>query len=365
MPEARLLAQAITVTTADLQAVTSLGSTITRRTDSVTTSIDIGKPGATSWRFDSLKTNGTFVLLSVPVATSLYAAEFPGATVALQLQNVVAIQIPTIGAVTLKDVVFYSGVGPFYTDQGLRGSVVEFSGAIGRWVRTPGDTSYALPMAMGSTWTSRYKETLRGTLPPLIDLKLEKNHVDTSMVDAWGKMTLPGGTIHDALRIRTIDHVTTLNSDGSNGASTTLISYTFVSGDGSRVKLNAKDTTQADSGMIALPHSINAAIQWDIASIATGVPLASAVPSEFALQQNYPNPFNPSTTIRYSVPERSTVALSVYNLLGQQVAQLVLGDRERGSYEVKFDAGALPSGMYFYRLSAGSFVETRRMMLVK
>ena len=89
------------------------------------------------------------------------------------------------------------------------------------------------------------------------------------------------------------------------------------------------------------------------------------VPDRFDLKQNYPNPFNPSTTIRYGLPHKSSVQLTVFNTLGQQVAELVHGEKEAGYHEVKFDAGGLPSGVYFYRLQAGNFVETRKLLLVK
>jgi hypothetical protein len=91
----------------------------------------------------------------------------------------------------------------------------------------------------------------------------------------------------------------------------------------------------------------------------------SEIPRRYALGQNYPNPFNPSTTIRYGLPNRSNVTLTVYNTLGQQVAQLVNGEVEAGYHEVKFEASGLSSGVYFYRLQAGSFVETRKFILMK
>jgi len=89
------------------------------------------------------------------------------------------------------------------------------------------------------------------------------------------------------------------------------------------------------------------------------------VPLAFALDQNYPNPFNPSTTIRYALPERSHVTLTVFNALGQQVATLVEGEKEAGYHEVKFDASQLPSGFYLYRLRAGNHVEVRKALLMK
>ncbi len=87
--------------------------------------------------------------------------------------------------------------------------------------------------------------------------------------------------------------------------------------------------------------------------------------TDFALEQNYPNPFNPSTTIRYSVKTSSDVKLTVFDVSGKEVAQLVKGTKEAGSYEVNFDATNLTSGVYVYRLTAGNYSETRKMMLVR
>ena len=75
-------------------------------------------------------------------------------------------------------------------------------------------------------------------------------------------------------------------------------------------------------------------------------------PTEFSLVQNYPNPFNPSTTIRYAVPKTSHISIKVYDLTGQEVATLINGIKEVGTYEVKFDAHNLASGIYLYRMIA-------------
>jgi hypothetical protein len=89
------------------------------------------------------------------------------------------------------------------------------------------------------------------------------------------------------------------------------------------------------------------------------------LPVAFRLGQNYPNPFNPSTTIRYDLPRRAHVSLSVFNTLGQQVASLVEGEEEAGYHEVQFDASQVSSGVYFYRLCAGKYVETKKMLLMR
>jgi glucuronoarabinoxylan endo-1,4-beta-xylanase len=85
----------------------------------------------------------------------------------------------------------------------------------------------------------------------------------------------------------------------------------------------------------------------------------------FKLEQNYPNPFNPSTTIQYDVPSRTHVVLMIYNILGQSVAELVNAEQNAGHYETRFDASALASGVYLYRLQAGSNVQTRKLIVVK
>ena len=100
-------------------------------------------------------------------------------------------------------------------------------------------------------------------------------------------------------------------------------------------------------------------------SIVGIVTFSNEIPTEFGLIQNYPNPFNPSTKINYQIPEISFVTLKVYDVLGNEIATLVNEEKPIGSYEVEFNAKSLPSGIYFYRLQAGSFVETKKMVLMK
>ena len=98
---------------------------------------------------------------------------------------------------------------------------------------------------------------------------------------------------------------------------------------------------------------------------ATSVAEAVRAPGQFSLRQNYPNPFNPSTTIKYELPKASMVRLSVYDILGREVAVLVDEMKNAGTYEVKFERSGLSSGVYFYRIEAGPFVQTRKLLLIR
>jgi hypothetical protein len=116
-------------------------------------------------------------------------------------------------------------------------------------------------------------------------------------------------------------------------------------------------------------------------------PGGTELPLRYGLEQNYPNPFNPNTTIRYGLPQKSRVTLTVFNTLGQQIAQLVNGEEEAGYHELRFDGSTLASGVYFYRIQvrpldsaigpaspaggrdsksgAGSFVEAKKFILLR
>jgi hypothetical protein len=97
----------------------------------------------------------------------------------------------------------------------------------------------------------------------------------------------------------------------------------------------------------------------------TGISQLPGVAKAFKLEQNYPNPFNPSTQIEFSIPVASQVELKVYNILGQEVATLVNESLKAGNHAVKFDASHIATGVYLYRITAGTFVSTKKMLLLK
>lgn len=111
--------------------------------------------------------------------------------------------------------------------------------------------------------------------------------------------------------------------------------------------------------------------QWNFAQNKTvSVSSATDIESEkhnlsYDLKQNYPNPFNPTTTIFYQIPQAGNVALKVYNITGAEVASLVNGYKQSGSYSVEFDASNLTSGVYFYKISVNNFSEIKKMVLLR
>jgi hypothetical protein len=87
--------------------------------------------------------------------------------------------------------------------------------------------------------------------------------------------------------------------------------------------------------------------------------------SNYILEQNYPNPFNPITKIKYQIPEISFVTIKIYDVLGNEISTIVNEEKPAGNHNVDFTASSLPSGIYFYRLQAGDFIQTKKMVLLK
>ncbi|MEJ2615268.1 MAG: T9SS type A sorting domain-containing protein [Ignavibacteriaceae bacterium] len=97
----------------------------------------------------------------------------------------------------------------------------------------------------------------------------------------------------------------------------------------------------------------------------TGINEESVKLLSFKLEQNYPNPFNPTTSIKYSIASRQFVELKIFNVLGQEIQTLINEEKSAGSYQIEFNAADLSSGVYFYRIHAGSFNQVRKMLLIK
>jgi hypothetical protein len=104
----------------------------------------------------------------------------------------------------------------------------------------------------------------------------------------------------------------------------------------------------------------------EVTIVSTGVDdQTSSLPKTYSLSQNYPNPFNPSTTIEFSIPISSQVTLKIYDVLGHELTTLVNELKQPGTYTIDWDASSFPGGVYFYRLQAGSYTQTKKLVYIK
>lgn len=338
---AAIFAQAtaqITITASDVSTQFAPGKFTTTRFDSTVTAINIGRPGSSSWDFTGLKKSNVSTLTSIAVAGSPFASKFPGATHVLQTN--ITISYPQLGntPIPVTAYIYFQLSGDLLNmGEGANGIGTTWTGSWAVITNTPADLFYKLPSTLGTTWTSTYLDTpyaylsFLGVTLPIAGVRHHASYV----VDAFGPLTLPNGSVHQVLRIKKTD-----------STSYKSLGYIFLSNDGTLVQVTAAGSTGPDSGTI----SVAPPISWCDA-VNTSVATGSSVPVKFSLEQNYPNPFNPSTVISYAVPVRSSVRLAVYNILGQMVAELVNGDVEAGSHSVQWHP-TTASGVYLCRMDA-------------
>jgi hypothetical protein len=130
-------------------------------------------------------------------------------------------------------------------------------------------------------------------------------------------------------------------------------------------------TLDKKSGKMYVSEHAGRVVVLDVSStlektgISSEIVQTDYIPAEIVLEQNFPNPFNPSTTIKFALPEKSNVILTVFNMIGEKVKDLFAGEMESGYHQINFDAANLPSGVYVYKISAGNFTSSKKMLLIK
>ncbi len=171
-------------------------------------------------------------------------------------------------------------------------------------------------------------------------------------------------TVGDTIKWNWMNGSHTTTCDGTNGTSRPSGASQWNSGMNSGTPVFTYVLTAAGSyHYVCLPHSPDMAgnINATISSITQVTELALS----YGLSQNYPNPFNPSTSIKFSVPNSSSVTLKIFNTNGQEVQTLVNENLNAGSYKVDWNAVNFPSGVYYYKLQSEGFIQTRKMLLIK
>lgn len=213
------------------------------------------------------------------------------------------------------------------------------------------------PMTYNSTWQDSSVFTFRfGSYSSSTITKME------TTVDGWGMLKLPGGKTFDCLRLNTL----TVEIDTTYGMPPytsptvtydTTRSYDYITQTGWGTTANIEVDSQGNPTYAYYSiQSTGTAIEKDG---------QDAVVEGFRLKQNYPNPFNPSTVISYNLPKASPVSLEIYNTSGQLISTLVNRTQNAGLHNVTFNAEGLNSGVYFYKLNAGSSSITKKMLLIK
>jgi hypothetical protein len=170
---------------------------------------------------------------------------------------------------------------------------------------------------------------------------------------------LPSGTVSATGTVSASGSVTFSVTGACGGGTITFTGVATTNQSGGAVMIGSAD--QPAGGTCAGSSSTWKATR----TITTGVVVESEIPATLALLQSYPNPFNPTATIEYHVPVSGFVKLSVYNILGREITLLVNENKSVGNHRVTFDASGLSGGVYFYRMQAGQFQETRKLVLLK
>jgi hypothetical protein len=345
-----ITAAQITITSADASAINAVGNVITNHFDSTTTFVDIGSPGATSWDFSSLNSHTSNSFTSVvPSSTPYYLSDF-------STSNVVFTFTETIDG-TVADGWQYSTQNPgdYLMNGVVSESVIDVDTLLIKAVYNPAQINMPLPFTYNSQWGGNFVISSTTYFNGFPFGTNNFNHTESVLVDAYGPMTMPGGSVLQALRVRKDDSYTF-----AGGSHDRTISYSFITKNGTAVEVVASDTNALNSGII---QSLDG-VTWSSTGI-TAVENENQIPTEFSLSQNYPNPFNPSTSIKYQVSKSSQVLLKVYDLLGREVAELVNEEKPVGTYEVTFDASELSSGVYYYQIKAENYLETKKMVLLR
>ena len=343
------------ITSTDVANIFATGKAwLSISSDNPQVTMDVGSASssAQNWIVPNIAWKDTFMAINTSPANTPFASDFPAATHAQY---------------TTGSLYGYSGTlySYFQLDNNSLFSLGTAAsvkiGALDTTIVSK-DTSYLFPLPITYGATKQLSSDTTDIGGGLVYISST-----SQTVDAFGNITFPFGT-YPALRVAEISE-TRAYMNGSLFYQEIQPSFTWIAKDAGTFQVDV-DTGSATSGTVSITYA--ELTQYTTAPLAVN-DVKVNTPDKFALDQNYPNPFNPSTKIRYYIPasaSRSFVTLKVFNVLGNEIATLVNEEKPAGAYEVEFSAenvnGAeLPSGVYFYRLTAGSLVKTQKMILLK
>jgi hypothetical protein len=336
----------ITLTSSDAQSFWALGKSWRYLENSnLSTTSNVGTPSssAQSWTLPTITYTDTIRMDNVILSATPYVSRFPGATHAQRA-------IRSSGGTTSTHYQFFRittdsifSLGNAVRTQAGGKDTTEFT------FRTRLDM--LLPFAYGKSFG------FSDSIPIAPGSYIIQR--STTVYDAFGTLTLPGGTFQ-ALRMKQ----TSINQTFFGGvqySADTSGQFTFITKEGYFADITPKDK-KSSGGTIP----ITGITYQTVITSPTGIAdQGHTLPTEPFLAQNYPNPFNPATAISYQLPSVTFVTLKVYDVLGKEVATLIEGIQPAGIHTARFDGSSLRSGVYFYRLQTGALSETKKLLLIK
>lgn len=304
-----------------------------------TTGINQGSSGANqTWNFSSINVLTDSASFNwVDPSTTPYASSFPSATIAEG--NPAGFLYYTIAGGDMSNIGSGFGTSPQLIT-----------------ILTDPEIIFKIPFTYTNTYTDNFSGTMTGVIPIL------RRGTITKTADGYGTIILPSGTHNNVLRINFLQDITDSIAGIPIVTRTVTDNYSWYS---SQYKFPIFSVTHSTIYTTGSPINSKTVVIATLNTSVGVVPIGNQVVSKYKLNQNYPNPFNPSTSITFDIVKTSDVKLIVYDALGREVAELVNERLLNGSYKVDFNSSNLTSGVYFYKLSAGDFSETKAMMLVK
>ena len=310
---------------------------------STTFNVGTASSSAQSWTLPTITYTDTARMDNVLPSATPYASKFPGATHsqrAIQISGGTTSTYYQFSRMT-TDSLF--SLGDALRIQRAGADTTEFSFRIG--------LDMVLPFTYGKSFISR------DSIPIAPGSYIIRRSTD--VCDAFGTVVVPGGTFQALRKKQTIISQTFYG--GIQFSADTSVQFSLLTKEGYETDITPKDKNPTGS---TIP--ITGISYMTVITTPTGIAgQGQTLPTEPFLAQNYPNPFNPATAISYQLPSVTYVTLKVYDVLGKEVATLVEGVQSAGSHMARFDGSAVRSGVYFCRLQAGSFNETKKLILVK
>lgn len=337
------------VTQADIENHLQIGNVIVNFSDTLESAVDIGAPGENTWDFENHPFHLEFEVDIVDPGSTPESDLFSSATHAL----ITNYDVGQNEAILYTYLIVEDGN---YSEDGLY-FIAEVSSSTSETtieIDPPGNI-LRFPVNYQDSWTTTHTKITTTELNGVPISNTEAEETSSKLVDGYGTIVLPDGTIEEALRIK-IEAERTVNGDTEE-----ILSFMYITRSGASLTAVADDPNESDNGVIQTEQ-----VNWNYGNgLPTSIDQLEILATDYFLAQNYPNPFNPTTTIRYSIPEDSHVSLKVFDVLGKEVAVLVNQEQKAGIYTSNFDASNLTSGIYFYTLTANNFTATKKLMLVK